>query len=55
LALQRTNEIANPFQGGTPNPIRDSVIVWSHGRNGKSSEPGGGGTTADDADNIISW
>jgi len=49
------NSIANPFSGGTPNPIPDNVIVWSRGPDGLSSDPADGGSIANDADNITSW
>ena len=48
------NQVANPFSGGTPNPIPDNVIVWSCGPDGRSSDTGGT-APGDDADNITSW
>jgi type II secretory pathway pseudopilin PulG len=49
------NSILNPFSGGTPNPINAGLIVWSRGPDGLSSEFGGGGTSANDKDNVVSW
>ena len=50
------NSIANPFTSGTPNPISDGVIVWSCGPDGLSSDSlCSGGSTTNDADNVLSW
>lgn len=55
------NQIANPFTGGTPNPISAGVIVWSCGPDKLSTDilpssgSGGGGTAANDSDNVTSW
>jgi len=58
-----TNSIANPF-GAPPNPITAGVIVWSCGPDAASSDglnigPTGSsanpGSSANDADNIVSW
>jgi hypothetical protein len=47
------NSIRNPFTNGKPSNIQTGVIIWSRGRDGKSSDTVG--QPADDTDNIVSW
>ena len=54
------NSVANPFSGGTPNPVSAGFIIWSCGpdatcSDSKPASGGGSGAASTDKDNITSW